>query len=66
MKKLQAFFTLLIVIGMVMLLGRIVTGILEYVDISFISFFTDYRVESYIILVIGVLGELIIKRKKVN
>ena len=63
MNKSQNFFAILLVIGMILMLGRIIIGILAYFDITFISFFTDYSVESFVILLIGVLGELMTRKR---
>ena len=63
MNKSQNFFAILLVIGMILMLGRIIIGILAYFDITFISFFADYSVESFVILLIGVLGELMTRKR---
>lgn len=66
MKILHAFFLILTVIGIIMMAGRIVTGILHYFDTPFTTLFTDYSVESFVILVAGVLGELVTRGEKGN
>ena len=46
----------LLIIGLVMLVGRIVTAICRQYDIVFTTFFTDYHLVSLVILVIGIIG----------
>ena len=45
-----------LVIGFFMLAGRIVTGIFRFFNWPFPTFFTDYHVQSLIILLIGIIG----------
>ncbi|MGE7090564.1 hypothetical protein ACQKII_03720 [Lysinibacillus sp. NPDC048646] len=54
-----------LIVGFVMLAGRLVTTICTYFEVDFPTFFTDYHVVSLVILIIGIIGtELLNVRKK--
>ncbi|ASK62091.1 hypothetical protein CFK37_07905 [Virgibacillus phasianinus] len=63
MKSVRTFFSILIIVGIILMIGRILTGILLYFDMSFTKFFTDYSLISFVILIVGVLGELTVRNK---
>ena len=54
--SLDKVFRGFLIIGLVMLGGRIVTAICREYDIAFTTFFTDYHIVSLLILAIGILG----------
>jgi hypothetical protein len=64
MNFLEKVFNWMLVIGVLLLIGRVVTAILLFMDIPFISFFKDYSLISVIILIIGAIGSQIMKDKK--
>lgn len=45
-----------LIIGLVMLVGRIITAICKHYDIAFTTFFTETHLVSLVILVIGIIG----------
>ena len=56
MKVFEKVTNAFLVIGLLMLAGRIVTSICRYFNWSFTTFFTDYHVISLVILLIGIIG----------
>lgn len=56
MKVFDKVMSVFLMIGLIMLAGRIVTGICRYFDWPFTTFFTDYHLISLVILVIGIIG----------
>lgn len=62
MKKI---FDIMLIIGLVMLAGRIVTAILTKMDIAFTTFFSATQIPSMVLLIVGLIGSEIYKRKKV-
>lgn len=64
MNFLKTVFDWMIVIGLVLLLGRITTAVFHFLDIPFITLFKDYSTISIIILLVGLIGQQIIKDKK--
>lgn len=63
MVVLEKIFNWMLVIGIILMIGRIVTAILLYFDIPFTTFFKDYSLISIIILIIGVIGTEVMKKK---
>ena len=61
---LEKFFNWMLVIGIILMIGRIVTAVLLYLDIPFTTFFKDYSLLSFIILIIGVIGTEAMKKKR--
>ncbi|QDQ02670.1 hypothetical protein FOH38_20655 [Lysinibacillus fusiformis] len=53
-----------LIVGFVMLAGRLVTAICTYFEVDFPTFFTDYHVVSLAILIIGIIGTELIKVRK--
>ncbi|MGN4127794.1 hypothetical protein ACMGD3_22750 [Lysinibacillus sphaericus] len=53
-----------LIVGFVMLAGRLVTAICTYYGLDFPTFFTDYHVVSLVILAIGIIGSEIINGRK--
>ncbi|WP_245827654.1 hypothetical protein [Paenisporosarcina indica] len=64
MNIVEKAFNWMLVIGMVLLLGRIVTLVLSLMDIPFTTFFKDYSIISFLILIVGAIGTEIIKNQK--
>lgn len=64
MKLLEQIFNWMLLIGVVLLIGRIVTLIFKLLDIPFITFFRDYSLISLIILIIGAIGTQMMKDNK--
>lgn len=56
MKFFEKVMSTFLVIGFLMLAGRIVTGICRYFNWPFTTFFTDYHLQSLIVLLIGIVG----------
>ena len=54
--SLDKVFRGFLIIGLVMLVGRIVTAICRQYEIAFTTFFTDYHIVSLLILAIGIFG----------
>ncbi|MEV5030666.1 hypothetical protein [Paenibacillus sp. LPE1-1-1.1] len=63
MRTLEKIFNWMVVIGLLLLVGRIITVILRYFEVPFTTFFKDYNVISFIILIIGAIGSQILKDK---
>ncbi|MDQ8734303.1 hypothetical protein [Paenibacillus sp. LHD-38] len=61
MQTLEKIFNWMVVIGLLLLVGRIVTAVLKFMEIPFTTFFKDYNVISFIILIIGAIGSQILK-----
>ncbi|WP_078380549.1 hypothetical protein [Sutcliffiella halmapala] len=64
MDYLKKVFNWMVVIGLVLLLGRVITAVFFFLDIPFTTFFRDYNVISFIILIIGVIGQQMMKGDK--
>ena len=63
-KMLRALFNWMLVIGLILLGGRLVTLICRYFDIPFTTFFKDYALVSMIILIVGIIGTEAMKKQK--
>lgn len=61
---LTKLFDWMIVVGLILLLGRILTAVFLLLDIPFTSFFIDYSIISIIILIIGLVGQQVVKNRK--
>jgi hypothetical protein len=61
MNFLSKVFDWMLVIGLILMFGRIATAIFLWLDIPFITFFKDYNVISIIILIIGAIGQKMMK-----
>lgn len=61
---LRALFNWMLVIGLILLGGRLVTLICRYFDIPFTIFFKDYALVSMIILIVGIIGTEAMKKQK--
>lgn len=59
---LRALFNWMLVIGLILLGGRLVTLICRYFDIPFTTFFKDYALVSMIILIVGIIGTEAMKK----
>lgn len=54
----------MVVIGMILLIGRLITMALLFLEIPFTTFFKDYSLISIIILIIGAIGQQFTKPGK--
>jgi len=63
MKFLKNLFDWMVVIGLILLLGRVITFVCRFLDIPFTTFFKDYNAISIIILIVGAIGQHAIKNK---
>lgn len=61
MSCLKRLFDWMFAIGIMLMLGRILTALLLFLDIPFTSFFKDYSIISLIILIIGLIGQQAMK-----
>ncbi|ASS95750.1 hypothetical protein [Peribacillus simplex] len=64
MEFLGKVFKWMVVIGMILLLGRLLTMAFLFLDIPFTTFFKDYSLISIIILIIGAIGQQFTKPDK--
>ncbi|EUJ22717.1 hypothetical protein PGRAN_12234 [Listeria grandensis FSL F6-0971] len=64
MHFLKIFFNVLVVIGLILLVGRLVSLALQFAGIPFTTFFIDHSVPSLAILLVGALGSWIIEKRK--
>lgn len=53
-----------LIVGFILMGGRIITTICRYYNIAFTNFFVDYHVASLVILLIGIIGTEILNRRK--
>ncbi|KMY32651.1 hypothetical protein ACZ11_11165 [Lysinibacillus xylanilyticus] len=53
-----------LIVGIILMVGRIITAICHYYNIAFTTFFVDYHVVSLVILIIGIIGTEILNRRK--
>ncbi|MCB5236359.1 hypothetical protein AB1L07_10725 [Niallia alba] len=60
----EKVFNWLLVIGLLLMVGRLLTLIFMFLDIPFTTFFKDYSLASIILLIIGLIGSQAIKEKK--
>ncbi|MED3791410.1 hypothetical protein P4571_02980 [Niallia alba] len=60
----EKVFNWLLVIGLLLMVGRLLTLIFMFLDIPFTTFFKDYSLVSIILLIIGLIGSQAIKEKK--
>ena len=60
----EKVFNWLLVIGLLLLVGRLLTLMFMFLDIPFTTFFKDYSLASIILLIIGLIGSQAIKEKK--
>lgn len=54
----------MLIIGLILLGGRIVTAICFYFDLPFTTFFKDYALVSVIILIVGIIGTEAMKKQE--
>ncbi|MET4562685.1 ABC-type multidrug transport system permease subunit [Lysinibacillus parviboronicapiens] len=64
MNFIEKMIKVCLIVGFVMLAGRLVTAICMYYELEFPTFFTDYHVVSLVILAIGIIGSEIINVRK--
>lgn len=57
-------FNWMVVIGMILLIGRLITMLFLFLEIPFTTFFKDYSLISIIILIIGAIGQQFTKTGK--
>ncbi len=60
----EKVFNWLLVIGLLLMVGRLLTLMFMFLDIPFTRFFKDYSLASIILLIIGLIGSQAIKEKK--
>jgi len=61
---LEKLFNMLLIIGLILLAGRLITLLLLFLDIPFTTIFTDYSLISFIILIIGAIGSHTMKDRR--
>ncbi len=61
---LKRLFNWMLIIGLILLGGRIVTAICFYFDLPFTTFFKDYALVSVIILIVGIIGAEAMKKQE--
>ncbi len=64
MKFIEQVVKACLVIGLILMGGRILTVICHYYNIAFTSFFVDYHAASLAILLIGVIGTEIFNSRR--
>ncbi|MEK5382669.1 hypothetical protein [Niallia sp. FSL W8-0635] len=64
MMLLEKIFNWLLIIGLVLMVGRLITLVFMFLDIPFTTFFKDYSMASIIVLIIGLIGSQVMKEKK--
>lgn len=64
MNFLEKVFNWMLVIGLALLVGRIMTVVFLFLDVPFTIFFKDTNVISFIILIVGAIGSKIMKGNK--
>lgn len=57
-------FNWMVVIGIILLIGRLITMAFLFLEIPFTTFFKDYSLISIIILIIGAIGQQFTKAGK--
>ncbi|USK73878.1 hypothetical protein [Peribacillus frigoritolerans] len=57
-------FNWMVVVGLILLIGRLITMAFLFLEIPFTTFFKDYSLISIIILVIGAIGQQFTKPGK--
>ncbi|RKQ28816.1 hypothetical protein [Oceanobacillus halophilus] len=63
MNFIKRLFDWMLAIGLLLLVGRIATAIFLFLDIPFTTFFKDYSLISVTILIIGLVGQQVMKDK---
>ncbi|MGE7090043.1 hypothetical protein ACQKII_01015 [Lysinibacillus sp. NPDC048646] len=53
----------MLIIGLLLLAGRIITAICRFFDIPFTTFFIDLALVSFGILIVGAIGSEVMKRQ---
>ncbi|MEW5594516.1 hypothetical protein ABGT24_13460 [Peribacillus frigoritolerans] len=64
MEFLGKVFNWTVVIGMILLIGRLITMAFLFLEIPFTSFFKDYSLISHHLLIIGAIGQQFTKPDK--
>ncbi|WP_342514038.1 hypothetical protein MKY34_04560 [Sporosarcina sp. FSL K6-1522] len=64
MHFLSKIFDWMVIIGLVLLAGRIITMVFMILKLPFITFFRDYSIPSLIILIVGAIGQQMVKGKE--
>ena len=64
MNFIEKVFNWMVIIGLGLLVGRIITLVFRLLDIPFTTFFKDYNIISFIILIIGAIGSQMMKDNK--
>ncbi|QDQ01576.1 hypothetical protein FOH38_14455 [Lysinibacillus fusiformis] len=58
---LKSVFNWILIIGLLSLAGCIITAICRFFDIPFTTFFTDFALVSFGILIVGAMGSEVTK-----
>ncbi|MGM0845912.1 MAG: hypothetical protein ACQEUT_13135 [Bacillota bacterium] len=61
MNILEKVFNWMLVIGLIFMVGRLITAGLRHLDIPFTTFFVDYNPLPFFVLIIGAVGSQIMK-----
>ncbi|MFJ7977217.1 hypothetical protein ACIQZI_16235 [Peribacillus sp. NPDC096379] len=61
---LEKLFNWMLVIGLVLLVGRIMTAVFLFLNVPFTTFFKDTNIISFIILIVGAIGSQMMKGNK--
>lgn len=61
---LEKLFNWMLVIGLVLLVGRIMTAMFLLLNVPFTTFFKDTNIISFIILIVGAIGSQMMKGNK--
>ncbi|MEK4404474.1 hypothetical protein MKZ26_08480 [Sporosarcina sp. FSL K6-6792] len=64
MNFIEKVFNWMVMIGLGLLVGRIITLVFRLLDIPFTTFFIDYSIISLIILIVGAIGSQMMKDNK--
>ncbi|AMQ05490.1 MULTISPECIES: hypothetical protein [Sporosarcina] len=64
MNFIEKVFNWMVMIGLGLLVGRIITLVFRLLDIPFTTFFKDYSIISLIILIVGAIGSQMMKDNK--
>jgi ABC-type antimicrobial peptide transport system permease subunit len=64
MMLLEKLFNWMLIIGLALMVGRLITLVFMFLDIPFTTFFKEYSIASIIVLIIGLIGSQVMKEKK--
>ncbi|WP_113926692.1 hypothetical protein [Bacillus sp. P14.5] len=61
MNSLEKLFNWMLVIGLIFMVGRLITAGFRLLDIPFTTFFMDYNPLPFFVLIIGAIGSNVMK-----